>query len=126
MRKTLRTVRCGLLSAGLLLFLAACGKDPDCGLTENLCSCDLRTTSTNSCKDFEGQSRDSAKGSCSGGTFSESSACPSDGRVGTCKTTVSSNKTYTRYYSNAGTNQAGCTVASLGTGFLGLVEWTSN
>jgi len=126
MSSTNRSIRVGAV-AGLLIFAAAaCGKDPDCGLTSNLCSCDLRTTSSDSCKDFEGTKRGTARNSCSGGVFSDSTACPTANRVGTCKVTVINDKTYTRYYSNSATNQAACTVASLGTGFLGAVEWTSN
>ena len=114
----------------LLLGVGGCGNDDDetCSLTGQLCSCDLTMTSTNVCNDYSGQKKGSAESECSsaGGTFSASQLCKTSGRVGTCKVTVFSNITYKRYYSDAVTNQAACTISNFGTGFLGAVEWESD
>lgn len=113
----------------IVLFLVSCSSPKEsCNLTDNLCSCDVRSTTLASCADYEGQSVDSAKSDCSSdnGSLTQGSSCPTASRVGTCKINVLGSVEYNRYYSDAITHQASCTLSAMGTGFLGSVDWTSD
>lgn len=112
----------------LFFLVTACHKESasSCNSTTTLCSCDLLSTSSANCLDYEGKSVDDAQTDCGTGTFSKTARCSTTGRVGTCKIQLFNAITYQRYYSDAVTHQVSCTVSAMGTGFLGTVEWQSN
>lgn len=88
----------------LLVLLLGCQKDPatDCNLTTNLCSCDRRTASQYpDCRDYAAMSVEDAQSDCTyyAGTFSQTTSCTEETRVGTCTYTEASEITYQRYYS---------------------------
>jgi hypothetical protein len=88
----------------------------------------LTGTSSKKCIDYEGRSISTAESECKtdGGALNTSALCTTTDRVGTCKTTVLSVKTYTRYYDDAITNEAACTISAMSLGFSGTIEWISN
>ena len=119
--------------AALLPFLAialwaGCGKAsaPKCDSSATPCSCDKSATTSKSCDDREGMEVATAQKDCTSGTFSSAARCPTASRVGTCKITVATSVTLTRYYSDAVTAQAACEAVKLSTGLTGTVEWVSN
>ncbi len=114
-----------------LLFSACLGSSStvDCNLTDVLCSCDkLSATTSPNCTDYDGGGRDSTESDCidEAGTFSKTAGCPTESRVGTCKTQVGNLSSYIRYYQDPVTSEAACRTVELTLGFTGAVTWTAN
>jgi hypothetical protein len=116
-----------VLVAGFAAGGVSCGKTSvsACDLSANLCSCNKQSTTSNSCDDYEGKSVDDAKSACTTGTFAQA-ACPTTGRVGTCKLGVSSNRTYTRYYADAVASRVACEATNISLGAFGAAEWIAD